>query len=147
MEIDRRTGAMRSIRDKEQDVAYPSSGIGFDVITDTGSIRSAKAVKVDTSKGGAELSFTGNGLDITLHYRLGPNDHFIEKWLEIKASDGKPYFLKSVVLEDMASEAFSEIHFHDDQTFWHCTPTFPGPSASRKPGLRKQFTSSKFLEK
>ena len=23
-----------------------------------------------------------------------------------------------------------------------CTPTFPGPSASRKPGLRKQFTSS-----
>ena len=24
-----------------------------------------------------------------------------------------------------------------------CTPTFPGPSASRKPGLRKQFTSSK----
>ena len=23
-----------------------------------------------------------------------------------------------------------------------CTPTFPGPSASRKPGLRKQFPSS-----
>ena len=23
-----------------------------------------------------------------------------------------------------------------------CTPTFPRPSASRKPGLRKQFTSS-----
>ena len=26
-----------------------------------------------------------------------------------------------------------------------CTPTFPGPSASRKPGLRKQFTSSQSL--
>ena len=26
--------------------------------------------------------------------------------------------------------------------FKGCTPTFPGPSASRKPGLRKQFTSS-----
>ena len=23
-----------------------------------------------------------------------------------------------------------------------CTPTYPGPSASRKPDLRKQFTSS-----
>jgi len=26
-----------------------------------------------------------------------------------------------------------------------CTPTFPGPSASRKPGLRKQFTSSHLI--
>ena len=26
-----------------------------------------------------------------------------------------------------------------------CTPTFPGPSASRKPRLRKQFTSSRLL--
>ncbi len=32
----------------------------------------------------------------------------------------------------------------DDRTTFHfCTPTFPGPSASRKPGLRKQFTSSR----
>ena len=46
--------------------------------------------------------------------------HFIEKWLTIKATDGKPYFLKSVVMEDMATEAFSEIHFHDDNTIWHC---------------------------
>jgi len=27
-------------------------------------------------------------------------------------------------------------------SYLYCTPTFPGPSASRKPGLRKQFTSS-----
>ncbi|HJN14920.1 MAG TPA: LamG domain-containing protein, partial [Armatimonadota bacterium] len=67
-----------------------------------------------------ELRFTGNGLDITVHYRLGANDHFIEKWLTIRASDGGPYLLKSVFLEDTTSEAFSEIHFHDDQTIWHC---------------------------
>ena len=59
-------------------------------------------------------------MDVTLHYRLGASDHFVEKWLEIKSSDAKPYFLKSVVLEDMTSKAFSEIHFHDDNTIWHC---------------------------
>ncbi len=37
---------------------------------------------------------------------------------------------------------------HPPEELWRreigagCTPTFPGPSASRKPGLRKQFTSS-----
>ena len=120
VEIDHQSGAIRSIRDKEQGVTYPFSGIGFDVTTKTGAIRAEKAVKVETSKDGAELRFAGNGLDITLHYRLGAGDHFIEKWLTTRASNGKAYFLKTVLLEDMISEAFSEIHFHDDQTIWHC---------------------------
>ena len=120
IEIDRQTGAVRSIRDKEQDVTYPFSGIGFEVTTETGSLRAEKAVDVGISKGGAELRFAGNGLDITLHYRLGADDHFVEKWLAIEASDGKPYSLKSVVMEDTTTEAFSEIHFHDDNTIWHC---------------------------
>ena len=77
VEIDRQTGAIRSIRDKDQKVTYPFSGIGFEVTTDTGSIRAEKAVKVETRKDGAELRFTGNGLDITLHYRLGADDHFV----------------------------------------------------------------------
>jgi len=120
VEIDEQTGAIRSIRDKEQDVTYPFSGIGFEIATKTGTIRAEKAVSVATKKDGAALRFTGNGLDIALHYSLGANDHFIEKWLTIRASDGKPYFLKSVVLEDMTADAFSEIHFHDDNTIWHC---------------------------
>lgn len=120
VEIDRQTGAIRSIRDKEQDVTYPFSGIGFEVATGTGYVRTRKAVKVETKNDGAELHFAGHGLEITLHYQLGPEDRFIEKWLEIKSEDGKPYLLKSVVLEDMTSEAFTEIHFHDDQTIWHC---------------------------
>ena len=52
---------------------------------------------------------------------MDTNDPFIEKWLEIQSADGKPYFLKSVALEEMkSSKAFSEIHFHDGQTIWHC---------------------------
>ncbi len=120
VEIDRQSGAVHSIHDKEQDVTYPSSGIGFEVTTDAASIRAEKAASVTTKEDGAELRFTGNGLDIALHYRLGADDHFVEKWLTIRASDGKPYFIKSVVMEDMTTEAFSEIHFHDDNTIWHC---------------------------
>jgi hypothetical protein len=120
VEIDRQTGAILSIRDKEQDVVYPQVGIGFEVVTREGSLRPEKASSVSAKAGQAELRFTGGGLDITLHYRLGAGNHFIEKWLTIKASDGKPCFLKSVFLEDMTTDAFSEIHFHDDNTIWHC---------------------------
>ena len=120
VEIDRRTGAMRSIRDKEQDVTYPFSGTGFEVTTATGIVRSVKALSAGVKGGEAVLRFADGGLEVKLHYTLGAEDRFVEKWLEIKASDGKPYFLKSVVLEDMTSETFSEIHFHDDQTIWHC---------------------------
>ena len=120
VEIDRESGAIHSIHDKKQDALYPQTGIGFEVVTKKGTFRSEKATAVSSKAGQAELRFTGNGLNITLHYRLGTKDHFIEKWLEIKSAHGKPYFLKSVALEDMSTEAFSEIHFHDDNTIWHC---------------------------
>jgi len=120
VEIDRHSGAIRSIRDKEQDVVYPQAGIGFEVLTTEGSLRSEKASAVSAKAGQAELRFAGSGLDVTLHYQLGVEDRFVEKWLVIQAGDGKPYFLKSVVLEEMTTKAFSEIHFHDDQTIWHC---------------------------
>lgn len=120
VEIDPQSGAVHSIRDKEQDVVYWQSGIGFEVVTTEGAFRSVKATAANTREGQVDLKFIGNGLDVTLHYRLGATDHFIEKWLTVNASDGRPYFLKSVVLEDMTTDAFSEIHFHDDNTIWHC---------------------------
>ena len=118
--IDRQTGALRSIRDKALDVVYAQVGMGFELVTTKGTLRSEKASALSVTAGQAELRFAGNDLDVTLHYQLGANDHFIEKWLAIKSSDGKPTFLKSVFLEDMTAEAYSEIHFHDDQTIWHC---------------------------
>jgi hypothetical protein len=119
-QIDRKTGAVRSIRDKEQGVTYPFSGIGFEVTTEAGCVRSESAAEAKPGKDGVELRFTAGGLEIGLFYSLGPEDRFIEKWLEIRSEDGRPCFLKSVVLEDLNTEAFTEIHFHDDQTIWHC---------------------------
>ena len=120
VDIDRQSGAVISINDRAQDVTYPQAGIGFEVVTTEGTLRSEQASSLTIKDGKVELGFTGNGLDVTLHYRLGTSDHFVEKWLEIKSTKGKPYFLKSVVLENMTTEAFSDIHFHDDNTIWHC---------------------------
>jgi len=59
--------------------------------------------------------------DINLHYNLGKDDAFIEKWLDIKSKNGRPYLLKEVVMEDVAvSSQIKEIHLHDDNTIWCC---------------------------
>jgi glycerophosphoryl diester phosphodiesterase len=120
VQIDRENGAIRSICDKEQSVVYPFSGIGFEVAAEGGTLRSDKALSATCREDDVMLRFAGNGLEVALHYTLGAEDRFVEKWLEIKSGDGKPYFLKSVMLEDTKTTAFSEIHFHDDQTIWHC---------------------------
>lgn len=120
VEIDRQSGAVRSIRDKELNSTYAYAGIGFEVTTATGTVRSVKALRADVKGSEAVLRFADGGLDVKLHYTLGAEDRFVEKWLETKATDGKPYFLKTVLLEDAATTVFQEIHFHDDQTIWHC---------------------------
>ena len=120
VKIDRKTGAVRSIRDKEQDVIYPFSGIGFVVTTDTGSVETTIARYITQRADRTELGFTTGDLNIKLFYQLGPEDRFIEKWLEVKSKNESPFFLKSLTLEDTNTKAFSDIHFHDDQTIWHC---------------------------
>jgi hypothetical protein len=80
VEIDRESGAIHSIRDKNQDAVYPQTGIGFELVTKKGTFRSKKATAVSSKAGKAELRFTGNGLNVSLHYRLSAEDHFIEKW-------------------------------------------------------------------
>ena len=125
VEIDRESGGVRTIRDKEQALTYQVPGIGFTVTTDAGTLLSENAISVKEISGEVELKFAGHGLEVALHYRLRPDDRFIEKWLVIQSADGKPYFLKEVVLEDVtAASPFSAIHFHDDQTIWRCPINF-----------------------
>jgi len=121
VEIDRYSGGIRSIRDKEQSITYQVPGIGFMVTTEVGTVLAEKPLAVNPSGGELVLRFAGSGLGVSLHYHLGPDDRFIEKWLVIKSDDGTPFFLKEVVLEDVtAATPVSKIHFHDDQTIWHC---------------------------
>ena len=120
VEIDRESGAVRSIRDKELNTTYAFAGTGFEVTTATGTVRALRTLSAEVRGGEAVLRFAGGGLEVNVHYTLGVEDRFVEKWLETKATDGKPYFLKTVVLEDAATTVFQEIHFHDDQTIWHC---------------------------
>ena len=90
VEIDQVSGAVRSIRDKELNSTYAYAGIGFEVTTATGTVRSVKAQSADIKGGEAVLRFADGGLEVKLHYTLGAEDRFVEKWLEIKAADGKP---------------------------------------------------------
>lgn len=125
VDIDADNGGIRSIRDKQREVTYQVPGIGFAITTDAGAVRSEKARTVKQSSGEAELEFAAGGLEVGLHFRLRPDDRFIEKWLVIRSAGGKPYFLKEVVMEDVtAAASFSTIHFHDDQTNWHCPINF-----------------------
>ena len=120
VEIDGNSAAVRSVSDRNLNVTYPLDGIGFEVTTSTGIIRPEKASIVKSGDGEAVLRTINGGLEVTVHYTLSAGDPFIEKWLEIKAADGKPYFLKSAALEEVKTTAFTDIHFHDDQTIWHC---------------------------
>ena len=118
--IDTSSGAISSIEDKELGVTYEIPGIGFSLETDRSDIKGLSAQTATHTADGITLSFETAEFDIDLHYSLGASDHFVEKWLEIESKDGQPYFLKSVVLEDVSTEAFNDIHFHDDNTIWHC---------------------------
>ncbi|MFM8952126.1 MAG: LamG domain-containing protein, partial [Planctomycetaceae bacterium] len=120
VEIDRATGGVTSITDKSLAATYPMRGVGFEVVAGAATLRSDSAREATVGADGATLRFAGSGLDVTLRYTLGADDRFVEKWVEIRAADGKAFVLDSVLLEDLTTTAFSEIHFHDDQTIWHC---------------------------
>src|SRR5579872_6070774 len=121
VQIDRQTGGIRSVRDKEQDVEYQMQGSGFAITTGDGAPCPVTATSVKGSDKAAEFCYSSGGLEVRLQYRLGPGDRFIEKWLEIRNAGDKPCPLGNVVLEDvMLGPGFKEIHFHDDQTKWHC---------------------------
>ena len=59
--IDQNTGAVRSIRDKDQGIDYPVSGIGFEVNTEAGSLRPENADKARISDDGVEIHFKKDG--------------------------------------------------------------------------------------
>lgn len=88
-EISRETGALRSVRDKELDSTYAFDGIGFEVATDSGVVRSEKVLEVKIIEGQAILRYAADGMKATLNYTLGPEDRFVEKWVESTAAGGK----------------------------------------------------------
>ena len=82
--IDERTGAVSSIRDKRSGAVYPQTGIGFSLTTDRGSIRSREASRIERTAETIALHFDEGDFAAQLHYRLRPQDLFVEKWLELQ---------------------------------------------------------------
>ena len=120
VEIDDRTGGLRAIKDKQQQSAYSFHGIPFSVSTDRGVWQPKSVTRRSGSNRACVFDFVGEDFEARLHYQLGPEDRFMEKWVEIRRRNREAYFLKELVLEDVAlGSEFREVHFHDDQTPWH----------------------------
>ena len=120
IELDGRTGEVMLVRDKKLGTTYELRGIGFELITDRGPVRSDASLTVEKTADIATVRFY-NHFEVALSYRLGSDDRFAEKWLDVKAADGKPFFLKRLTLEDTTlGPQFNQIHFHDDNTIWQC---------------------------
>ena len=125
VEVDVATGGLLSLHDKELQATYRMSGLGYRLETDRGTVTSSQLRLGDHSPTALTLTTAAGGFAVSLHYRLGANDRFIEKWLEVKYPDAAPWTLQRVVLEDVTFDpGFREIHFHDDQTPWHSPINF-----------------------
>ena len=90
IKLDRESGGVRSIEDRETGDAHRLQGIGFAVTADRGVATSKQAVGVEASDLAATWRFETELLRINLRYRLGAEDRFVEKWLEITAKNSQP---------------------------------------------------------
>jgi hypothetical protein len=114
-------GGIRSIHDKSLNIYYKLKGLGFEFSTNGGTIKGLAPKDVQQSPEKITLNFETQDLTIDLFYSLSAKDGFVEKWIEIKAKNDKGYFIKDVILENISlGKQFKEIHFHDDNTIWHC---------------------------
>lgn len=121
VEVDPESGAVRSVHPKDQPEAYRWSGSGFVIQSDGDTIRHSRATDLTRSEDTLTFRFREQGFEVRLFYRLGGDDAFVEKWVELKRTDGESFFLESVGLEEVdTGTAFREIHLHDDNTIWHC---------------------------
>ena len=97
VEVDAATGGLLSLHDKELQATYRMSGLGFRLETDRGTVRSSQLRLERHSPAALTLTTAGAEFAVKLHYRLGANDRFIEKWLEVKRPDAAPWSLQRAV--------------------------------------------------
>ena len=119
--LDKSTGAIQWIEDKSLKQRYDLAGASFALTIDDSTVGTPPVSRLEQTDEGVSFVFADSRFDITLFYTLGANDRFVEKWLEVKAKDGPGFLFNSVVLEDATpGDWLKEIHFHDDQSVWHC---------------------------
>ena len=119
--LDKSTGAIHWIEDKGLNQRYDLKGTAFVLTIDGSPVSIPTEGVVEKTDAGVNFTFTQDRFDITLFYRLGSDDRFVEQWLEVKANDDQGFMFNNVVLGDVATgDWLKEIHFHDDNSTWHC---------------------------
>ena len=86
-------GAIRSIHDKKLDITYQLKGFSFALDTDRGDAQTLTPTSLNHTDGTLTLTFETNDFNINLYYHLGPDDLFIEKWLDVKPRDGRGFLM------------------------------------------------------
>ncbi len=120
IQIDRDDGSISQMLDKELGEVYRFESTGFRVSLAGAVLKSERSQKQELAGTRLVLAYDYPTFTIDLVYELPAHGVFVEKWIDIKAKQPKSYFLEAVVLEEARSSSFREIHFHDDNTIWHC---------------------------
>ena len=121
LRIGKDDGAIQSLHDKILNIDYELKGVAFEFLVDEDTIKGLNVINMQQSSGEITLNYETPDFTIDLFYALGATNGFVEKWIEVKKKNSKDYFVKDVILENSRlGESFKEIHFHDDNTIWHC---------------------------
>ena len=121
LNVDSTLGAITSIQDKDLGITYQITGVSFALASDRGNLQALTPTSNSLVGDTLTFTFSTTDFDIDLHYQLGADNHFVEKWLELTTKDGLPCQIGTVTLEEgTLGPQFEQIHFHDDNTIWQC---------------------------
>ena len=96
-----KTGAVTGLTNKAAEESYRLTASPFVVVT-TGRPVNAAGLSPKKRSGddhSVSFTFTDGDFAVDLHYRLAPEQRFLQKWIVVRQTEGKAFALKEIVLE------------------------------------------------
>jgi hypothetical protein len=121
LRLDSRDASIGQITDKKLESSYLFKGESLVFSTDKGEVKGLEIESIQTSSHAVIFHLRNRQFEVALHYTLGDDDHFAEKFFVIRERNQQSFYIKDLILENMTqAESFEEIHFHDDNSIWQC---------------------------
>ena len=120
LSIDSASGALLSITDKARDVSYALAAHTFSLTADGRVLfAGANAAASEKTTDGVEFLYQEGDFSAKVRYFLPKEGAFFERAVSFRKNQGQWNADKIVCDSIRLAEPANEIHFHDDQTFWH----------------------------
>lgn len=120
LSIDSASGALLSITDKARDVSYALAAHIFSLTADGRVLfAGANAAASEKTTDGVEFLYQEGDFSAKVRYFLPKEGAFFERAVSFRKNQGQWNADKIVCDSIRLAEPANEIHFHDDQTFWH----------------------------